>query len=291
MTPLKFLAITATSLLLVAIIVLAIFASYSPRDQVFDVNPDPVPIPDDADALARGWYMAHAVGVCGVCHGPDLAGQTMSESVIWGYITTPNLTPGEGGIGGEYTVVDWVRAVRHGVGREGNPFAFMPVDHYFHMTDEDLGDMIAYLKSLPAVDNEGARMDLGIIPRIIINSGIKGDLVRAEKMDHTRPRPEPAASRAEYLVTLGGCDFCHGPTLTGGQGPEPGAPPGPDLTSSSAMAQWPLEDFEQVMRTGTLPTGEVINPFFMPWQGYQHLSDEDLALMFDYLRALPGRTD
>ena len=274
-------------IVLVAVIVVLVLGWKSPRDQYLQVEARAVPIPTDAAAIERGRYFAHAIGVCGVCHGDDLAGQNMSDSMIWGYVFTPNLTPGQGGIGRDYAPLDWVRAIRHGVDRNGRAFAFMPVDHYYHITDEDLGDIIAYLQHLPPVDNAGGDIRLGIIPRAIINSGVIGDLVRPELMDHNAPRPEPAASRGEYLALIGGCDFCHGPTLQGGQGPEPGAPPGPDITGTGRLAHWALGDFAAVMAAGALPDGRTINPMFMPWKGYRNLSGEDLQVLFDYLRSLP----
>ena len=259
----------------------------SPRHQYIDVDAKPVPVPTDAEAIARGHYFAHGIAVCGVCHGDDLGGQNMSDSMVWGYIFTPNLTPGKGGIGRDYDVVDWVRAIRHGATREGRAFAFMPVDHYYYITDEDLGELIAYLRALPPVDNGGAQFDLGIIPRIIINSGLKGEFVRPKLMDHGGPRPPPAKSRGEYLATVGGCDFCHGPTLQGGQGPEPGAPPGPDITGTGRLADWDFATFVAVMTGGIVPEGRQINPLFMPWKGYRNMSVEDLQILFDHLRALP----
>ena len=275
---------------LVALVAVAIVVLgwRSPREQYFSVDPQSVPVPaaDDVEAIERGQYLTHAVAVCGVCHGPDLAGQKMSDSVVYGYIVTPNLTPGRGGIGASYEVVDWVRAIRHGVTREGRAFAFMPVDHYFHITDSDLGDMIAYLRHLPAVDNEGGAFRLGLLPKAIINSGLLGDLVRAKIIDHRAPRPLPAPSRGTYLAQIGGCDFCHGPALRGGQGPEPGAPPGPDITGAGLLRERSFEQFVAAMRTGAMPGGRQINSMHMPWLGYRNMNDADLRILYDHLRAL-----
>lgn len=277
-------AVLLGALLLVVALVVVI-GWPSPRDYHVTVSPQAVRVSSGQAAVERGRYLAQAVAVCGVCHGDNLGGQTMSASLLYGYITTPNLTRGTGGIGNDYTVIDWVRAIRHGVGRDGRAFAFMPVDHYFHITDADLGDMIAYLRQLEPVDNPGAgRMDLGIIPRFIINSGLLGDLVRPRIMDHDAPRPPAAAGRGEYLVRVGGCDFCHGGNLRGGQGPEPGAPPAPDITASGRLAGWHFEQFAAVMLTGTVPEERIIDPMFMPWKGYRNLSLQDLRTLFDYLR-------
>lgn len=283
-------ALLATlAIAVLGVLAIVVLGWRSPREQYFTVRPQPVPLPaaTDAAAIERGRYLVHAVAVCSVCHGEDLAGQVMSDSWIYGYVRTPNLTAGRGGVGSRYEVVDWVRAIRHGVSREGRAFAFMPVDHYFHITDDDLGAMIAYLRSLPPVDNEGAVVHLGILTRAIINSGVIGDLVRARIMDHDAPRPPPLPNRAAYLLQVGGCSFCHGEDYRGGQGPEPGAPPGPDITGGGVLAARTLAEFSDTMRTGRIISlKHQINPLHMPWPGYRNMSDQDLRLLYDHLRQI-----
>lgn len=288
---LKAVKVGALALLgLVGLLVLAVVALgwQSPRDRYLQVTPQPIAVPVDPEAIARGRYFAHALAACGVCHGPDLAGQKMSDSKIFGRIVTPNLTPGRGGVGQTYEVIDWVRAIRHGLARDGRVFAFMPVDHYFHITDADLGDMIAYLRSLPPVDNDGAVMELGLIPKAVINSGVMGDLVRAELMTHEGPRPAPPEHRGAYLSLVGGCDFCHGLDLQGGQGPEPGAPPGPDLTARGFAGKYSFADFDKAMRFGVSPRETAISPVYMPWLAYREMTDADMRALFDYLQTLPA---
>jgi mono/diheme cytochrome c family protein len=89
-------------------------------------------------------------------------------------------------------------------------------------------------------------------------------------------------------VALGGCTFCHGPRLTGGQGPEPGAPGGPDLTAGGPLSGWSLADFTETMRTGVNPAGHLIEPKYMPWLGYRNMTDDELRSVWLYLRTLPS---
>jgi mono/diheme cytochrome c family protein len=255
--------------------------------KTFDVQPAPVDIPTDAAAIARGRHLAWAVAVCVVCHGEDMAGRLAFDDPLIGRVVTPNLTSGRGGVGGYYTDTDWVRAIRHGVAPGGRGLFFMPVDYYYHLSDEDLGALIAYLKSLPPVDGPGRRFELTFVGRFMISSGLSGQLMRAEVLDHTGPRPAPPAGEGAYLVTIAGCTFCHGEALTGGQGPEPGAPPGPDLTRAGRLSGWSLDQFQRALRAGVTPEGRVIDPRFMPWQGYQYMTDEEVELIWNYLQSLP----
>jgi hypothetical protein len=81
-------------------------------------------------------------------------------------LAIPNLTTGAGGVGDTNTDEDWVRAIRHGVGHDGRGLALMPSAVFYYLSDEDLGALIAYLKSLPPVDNEMPGTDLGPVGRI-----------------------------------------------------------------------------------------------------------------------------
>jgi hypothetical protein len=66
-------------------------------------------------------------------------------------IVAANLTRGAGGVGGQFSDADWVRAIRHGVGLDGKPLLFMPSQVFAALSDPDLADIIAYVKSVPRV--------------------------------------------------------------------------------------------------------------------------------------------
>jgi cytochrome c553 len=243
----------------------------------------------DARAIQRGEHVSRAMAVCQLCHGTDLGGKLAFEHPILGKGYTPNLTTGEGGIGNSYSVTDWVRAIRHGVNQKGKGLLFMPADHYTYLTDRDLGAMIGYFKSLPPVDNPRSHLELTAFAKLMIDLGLSGEVVRAKQIDHSA---NPSASfkgkenSAAYMIEVGGCTFCHGRDLRGGQGLEPGAPPGPDITGVG-LKSWNFDQFVTVMRTGIRPDNSVIDYRFMPWQGYQNLTDTELKVVWDYLTALP----
>jgi cytochrome c553 len=242
-----------------------------------------VAVPSDAAAIARGKHLSESVLVCTICHGDDLGGRLAFEHPLLGRGYTPNLTAGRGGIGREYEVADWVRALRHGVDRSGRGLLFMPVDHYMHLRDADLGALIAYYRSLAPVDNERTALELSWVARTMIDLGISGDVVRAAAIDHFAARPQPPADEGAYLVELGGCTFCHGDDLRGGRGLEPGAPPGPDLTRTGRVTEF--AGLVAALRTGTAIDGHPIDPEFMPWQGYRNMTDDELQAIWEHLRS------
>jgi cytochrome c553 len=256
----------------------------SPRTRIYSVPNENVPIPSDSTSIAHGKHFVEAVAVCITCHGENLGGKL----AFGGKGHTSNLTSGRGGIGKQYRDADWVRTIRHGVKPNGRGVLFMPSDYYANFTDSDLGAMVAYLSRLPPVDNEDTDLELGAIPRLLIDLGAFGEVVRAATINHEAARPAPPADYGQYLVSVGGCTFCHGESLTGGRGPEPGAPMGPSLAPGAHLAHWSFADFAGAMRTGTTPEGRHISPLYMPWLGYMRMTDDELRAIWRYLKSLPS---
>ena len=82
----------------------------------YDVATRPLTLPTDSASLARGQHVATAIGKCVDCHTADLGGKVFIDDKALGYIVTPNLTGGPGSPVAGWTVADWDRAIRHGVG-------------------------------------------------------------------------------------------------------------------------------------------------------------------------------
>lgn len=281
----------ALGLALIALAGVFLLVLGSPRNRVYHPPEDDIPIPTDAVSIARGKHLVEAVAVCTICHGENLGGKLAFEDSFLGRGYTANLTSGRGGVGRTYSDADWVRSIRYGVRPDGRGIIFMPSDYFNRISDADLGAIIAYLRSLPPVDNDRTAVEINFAARLLIDLGIFGDVVRAARIDFRAPRPASPADPGAYLVALGGCTFCHGPHLTGGQGPEPGAPGGPDLTSTGPLSRWSLADFVATMRTGVTPEGHSITPKYMPWLGYRNMTDEELRSVWEHLRSLPNATE
>ena len=182
-----------------------------------------------------------------------------------------------------------MRLLRHGVRPNGKSvLSMMPARFYAGLSDEDLGAVIAYVRSVPAVDNPLPSTQPTVVGTVILGVMAAGDMP-AEKIDHTAPRPtrlEPAltADYGRYLATIGGCPECHGENLAGGQ-VDPSAPFGPNLTPGGELGQWSEADFISAIRTGIEPEGRPISPF-MPWETYRNMTDEELQAIWLYLQSL-----
>ena len=70
-----------------------------------------------------------------------------------GPLYAPNLTPGAGGLR-EWTDVQLVAALRHGLLPDNRAMIGMPAEDTYALNDYDLAALIAYLRQLPPVDNE-----------------------------------------------------------------------------------------------------------------------------------------
>ena len=168
----------------------------------------------------------------------------------------------------------------------------MPSHEFYKFSDADLGQIIAYVKSVPAVDNEVAETKVGPLGRIIVL--LEGELLPASIIDHTGPRPpEPApgvtVEYGEYMSFA--CSVCHGEELSGGTvpGDEPDAPPAPNLTPRGTLGQWSEEDFIGTLRSGTTPYGKRLDDEFMPWKDFGLLTDDQLKAIWLYLSTLSAR--
>ena len=262
--------------------------------RVFEVPTERVAIPTDEASIAEGKRLMSARG-CAECHGEDLGGKFAIEDPMIGRIWAPNISPGKGSVVAGFKDEDWVRAIRHGVKPDGTPVVLMPADEYFHLSDRELGGIIAWAKAAPAVDRPVRDHELTPLFYVLTATRIF-PLIAAERMDHTAPRPqavEPEVSPrfGDYLATIQ-CRGCHGETLGGG--PIPGAPPGlpvpANLTPDDAtgLGKWSREEFTRALREGKRPDGRDLDPF-MPWKVFSHLDDTEIAALWAYLQTVPAK--
>ena len=256
-------------------------------NKTYDVQVDAVTIPTDAESIARGRHIAESYGLCVECHGDDMGGDILEENPLLGKLAGSNLTAGLGGKGGEYTDITFVRAIRHGIGSDGKPLVIMPSQHFYKFSDDDVGAIVAYLKSLPPVDNEDADTSLGPLGRII--SLFDSEILPAREIDHEAARPAtPAvgmtAEYGKYLTIL--CAVCHGDKLSGAKPPgDPDSPLAPNLTLLS-RAGWSEQDFVTAMRTGVTVTGKQLDNEFMPWESIGRMTDDELSAVWLFLSSL-----
>jgi mono/diheme cytochrome c family protein len=247
-------------------------------------------IPTGSAAIERGHHLVIAVGKCSYCHGDNLGGKLISDDAVFARLWSANLTRGKGGVGGTFKDADYVRAIRYGVKPDGKPLIFMPSDAYTHFSDADLAAIIAYVKSVPPVDQVTSPPRIGPIMRVLSVMIPEFPLVAAEKIDRGEARPDSVpvgvnTAYGDYLVTTGGCKSCHNPSLSGGGKIE--GVVAANLTPAG-IGGWSEADFFKALRNGIRPDGRILSAV-MPWPYTKNLTDDELRAMWMYIRTVKPR--
>lgn len=288
---LKFLgyALAGLVVLVGGLAVFVYFSSNATLAKLHRFKPRPVLPAADAEALARGEHIARTRG-CADCHGKDLGGAVVINDGAMGLIYAPNLTKGRGSRAAKFTDDDWVRAIRHGIGPDGRGLIIMPSEEYSHFSDPDLADVIAYAKSVPAVDRDSTPIKYGPVMRALLAFGKMK--LPADALDHANVAPASVrkASTPEYGRYLAhACTGCHGPNFSGGKieiGP-PSWPEARNLTPdpSGDLAKWSEKDFFRALREGKRPDGSELSTV-MP-RAFGGMDDTELRAIYLFLRMLP----
>lgn len=262
-------------------------------NKVYDFPASNITLPEDAASIEFGKHRAEVL--CQGCHGEDLSGiDNWFNAGPLGTVDSANLTAGDGGVGREFTTEDYVRAIRHGIGKDGKPIFMPAVPSTAYLSDEDLGAIIAYLKTVPPVDHQLDGKRFTPLAKILLAAGTLGPLP-AEAVSHevhvTAPEMGATAAYGEYLVNTNDCRLCHGPELNGGPFPDPTITRiSPNLTPGGELGFWSEEDFVNAIRTGVTPSGHQLDPDLMPWPSYSKFYDEELRAIWLYLQSLPKLT-
>ncbi|CUT14658.1 Putative diheme cytochrome c553 [Bradyrhizobium sp.] len=260
----------------------------------------PARVPD----LANGEVMFNAGG-CASCHAvpdqPDrlrLGGGVAIKSPF-GTFYAPNISSDPTDGIGKWSQAEFVNAVMHGVSPEGRHyFPAFPYTSYQHARREDVLDLFAYLKTLPAVAGKVRDHDVRFPFNIRRNVGIWKFLFLDGKPFVADSAKSPQWNRGAYLVnSFGHCAECHSPRnalggiiagqrFAGGPNPE-GEGWVPNITQKG-LGEWSAKDIAYFLKTGELPDGDSVGgAMTRVIKNTSQLPDDDLAAMADYLKSLP----
>lgn len=254
-----------------------------------------LPEGSDADAialeraLARGRHLIEARYGCRECHGANFGGGVMVDDPALGTMLGVNLTSGAGGLSDDYDISDWNRSVRHGLIGDGRRAVMPAVDHQ-RMSDRELSDIVAYIRSLPAVDNEVDPLDLGPVGTLLVAMGKLP--FPYDEIDHERgfPRvPPEEAPTVEFGRHLAGtCIGCHREHLEGGPilAGDPSWLPAANLTALG----WSFEEFDAAMRTMRRPDGsEIREPMSLMKTFAENITEVEMRALHAYIESVDER--
>jgi mono/diheme cytochrome c family protein len=280
-----------------------------------DVGPAPaLTVVSTPELVERGRYLFHHGAACAACHSPmdttkyafpPVAGKEGSGGPefgpahgVPGKIYASNLTPA--------ALRDWsdgeiLRAISSGVNKQGDAlFPLMPYGHYARLSTPDLHALIAYLRTLPAVENAIPARELTFPMNIIVR------LIPKPAQPPAATPENDAQEYPAYVVNAAACLHCHSPSDHGKI--RPGTefsggvvfpmPDGSTVRSSNltpddetGLGKWTKEAFIARFRAGVEQAKQPVVPGQpntpMPWASYGGMTDADLGAIYDHLRALP----
>ncbi|WP_139112546.1 cytochrome c [Hoeflea olei] len=252
-------------------------------------------------------------GGCASCHAaPGAEGdalKVLSGGVRlksdFGTFIGPNISPDpEHGIGG-WSVADFANAMLAGVSPDGGHYypAF-PYGSYARMSDKDIADLFAFLKTLPASATASLPHELGFPFNIRRTLGGWKLLFFSDQPRVALASDDPALVRGQYLVEgPGHCGECHTPRnalggfktdawLAGAKNPE-GEGVIPNLTpGGKSIGSWSAADIAYYLESGFTPDFDSVGGSMVDVQkNMAHLPGSDREAIAAYLKALPDRPD
>lgn len=117
--------------------------------------------------IERGRYLVEGIAACGNCHTPKgpqgpvpgkhlAVGFEIAEA--FGVAVTPNITSDRVTGIGAWSDAEIIRAIREGKGRGGHTLGPpMPYEFYRGIADTDVKAIVAYLRTVPPVENRVAK--------------------------------------------------------------------------------------------------------------------------------------
>lgn len=269
----------------------------------FTTKPSPLPASalDGITGDATRGAVTFAAAGCASCHSapdgpPDVLAGGKSFASDFGTFIAPNISSDpEHGVGG-WSDLDLASAIMRGVSPEGaHYYPAFPYTSYIKAEIQDVADLIAYMRTLPADATPSQPHDLRFPYTIRATLGPWKALYLRD--DWVTDAPTPELERGRDLVeALGHCAECHTPRnalggldraawLTGAPNPS-GEGRIPDITPAGLT--WSEQQIAEYLKSGFTPEFDSAGGTMADViRNTAQLSDEDRLAIAAYLKALP----
>lgn len=307
---LKILAILIVIVVAAAAVFLTYIVKFKPNIPVEEVKIEYTP-----ERIERGKYLAQNVTQCIYCHstrdwskfsGPPMSGTEGKGGEAYdekfgapGKYYASNITPAHLK---NWTDGELFRAITAGVSKDGHPlFPIMPYISFGKMDKEDIYSIIAYIRSLPSVENEIPPSESNFPMNIIIH------IIPKKPEFSTKPAPADKVAYGKYLVTAASCTECHTQFKRGQMDPEMAfgggryfQMPGGLIASANitpdketGIGTWDEEMFIQRFKMFDKNVNNISDKVkegefntIMPWLNYAGMTREDLSAIYAYLKTV-----
>ncbi|HEY4193716.1 MAG TPA: cytochrome c [Mesorhizobium sp.] len=262
--------------------------------------------PGDAAKGRRIFY----AGGCSSCHArPDAKGDARLElpggmelKTAFGTFVPPNISQDKADGIGDWSVQDLANAMLKGVSPSGEHlYPAFPYASYARMKPSDIGDLYAFLKTLPAIAGKAPANSLHFPFNIRRGIGLWKRLYLGS--DPVVPFPDGTSQQVlagRYLVEgPGHCGECHTPRdLAGGTNKgawlagavaAEGEGIVPNITSGEGgIGEWSAADIANYLETGFTPDFDTVGGAMVDVQAnIAELTPQDRAAIAAYLKAIP----
>ncbi|OWV92810.1 alkylated DNA repair protein [Rhizobium sp. R72] len=255
---------------------------------------------------ARG-QLLFAAGDCASCHatpGQDdrlRLGGGLALASAFGTFRAPNISPDPTDGVGSWSNADFANAMLGGVSPHAKHYyPVFPYTSFTGMQLADIGDLWAYLKTLPAVSGRPPPHDLFVLFRARRLLGLWKLLFFREGYWPAHATGDDVLDRGRYLVeTVGHCAECHSSRnllgaikastrFAGGADPE-NTGFVPNITPAR-IGRWSEADISEMLKSGNTPDhGRVGSTMADVVANTAALPQSDLNAIARYIKSLPPR--
>ena len=264
-------------------------------------------------------------GDCSTCHATPGQGDPLNLGgghvldTQFGKFHMPNISPDPVDGIGSWTLAEFTRAVREGVGPaevlpDGeNLYPAFPYTSYQRMSANDVRDMFAYIKTLEPVSGKVAEHELkfpfnmrrgvGVWRLAFLDGKPVSDAAPKIEVSSADPTHESAVSvleRGRYLVEgPAHCAECHSPRTFMGNVPADeryGGGPTPDghghfpniSPDETGIGFWSANEIANYLKSGISPIGKIAGGDMAEViENTSELTDRDRYAMAAYLKTVP----
>ena len=242
----------------------------------------PVVVTADSASVARGERLARIR--CFGCHGDSLKGKIFFDEPRIVRLVAPNVPAKLATL----SDAEFAGFLRSGVRKDGTSPFVMPPPGFYHISDFDLAALIAYIRSLPVVNDTLPTNTYRLMGRLGVALGQFKTAVAEYDTTMERVGDDPfwaTTRQGEYLARMI-CTECHGLRLTGDSAAADGSTRTPSLAGAAGYSP---EEFVTLLRTGT-PREATTRLGLMAEtarSSLSHFTDDEISAIYWYIQALP----